>query len=61
MSVEGPNKPPMAMASRQWSTDTLNQGVEAIKDGVKQEPWIDTSDDAALKERLKAGFSCDSC
>lgn len=53
MSVEGPNKPPMRMASRQWSANTLADGVTAVMSDVKAEPWHDATDDE-LKNRLKA-------
>ena len=53
MSVEGPNKRPMRMASRQWSANTLAAGVTAVMSDVKAEPWHDATDDE-LKERLKA-------
>jgi len=55
MSVEGPNVVPKQMASRQWSAETLQNGMNAVLSDVKCEPWMESTDEE-LKDRLKAGF-----
>ena len=55
MSVEGPNGERKQMASREWSTETLQFGMDSVFTDVKSEPWVDASDEE-LKDRLKASL-----
>lgn len=55
MSVEGPNATPKAIASRQWSTETLERGLAVVMSDVKSEPWADETDED-LQRRLEAGM-----
>ena len=55
MSVEGANVSPQPMASRQWSAETLQNGLTDVFSDVKREPWLDGTDDE-LKDRLQAGY-----
>lgn len=54
MSVEGPNVTPKAIASRQWSSESLQRGIGAVMSDVKAEPWVDETDED-LQRRLQAG------
>ena len=48
--------PPAVLRSNQWSAATFDEAMTCLREDVKQEPWEDGDDDAALLQQMKDYF-----